>query len=401
MRVIIPKPTCLFFLLILLLPSNTATASGQTKRSAPLASDDLYGGIEVGAKGIKSVVIRVSNGEEGYNIKIVNTEVINTTLVQTKDGKFTPEALKETGQVVQRFYQRMQREFHVSPRHIHIVGGSGLIGDNREDLIEEVKNRTGQDISFLDVDSEVQLAIAGTIPRRYQVGQVWYDNRSTSILIDIGSGNTKGGYQQLKQGATGKVDYDYVTWGIPKGTVTFTNDVNKSAGDTASYQTFVRNAQTLGNSSLRPLIRSEVSQKLGLFNRKKVYLSGGIIWSMVTLLHPGDRGAFVTVTLDDINTFYNRATTNPDTLLIPDLSRISDQAIKREAEREIESVRNTFTPKNLIAGAEVLKAVASELNFSSKSLTFARFGYLSWILSYVRLQAESLPTGADSKEEQQ
>jgi hypothetical protein len=369
-------------------PPGAPFVCGQTKQTISQNLSELHGGIEVGAKGIKSIVVRVTSEEEGYNVKIVHAEIVNTTLVQTRDGKFTPEVIKETGQVVQRFYQRMQQEFRIQPGHIHIVGSSGLIGDNPNSIAEEVKKRTGQDMPFLDLESEVQLAIAGTIPRRYRIGQTWYDNRNVSVLVDIGSGNTKGGYRLLRQVAVGRPDYDYVTWGIPKGTVTFTNEVSKVAGESANYQSFAKSAQSISNKSLATLIQSEVSRKPGLLNRKKVYLSGGIVWSMATLLHPEDRRSFIPITLDDINSFYNRAISDPDGLMSPDLSKIRDSAVRLEAEREVESVRNTFTPKNLIAGAEILKTVSNELNFSGKRLIFARFGYLSWILSYVRLQAE-------------
>jgi len=357
-------------------------------RSAAVPPQELYGGIEIGAKGIKSLVLRVVNGDEGYNVSILNAEVINTTLVQTRDGKFTQQAIRDTGQVVQRFHQRMIQEFKVPADQINIIGSSGLIGDNPLDIADEIKRRIGVEIEFLDIETEVQLTIAGTIPRRYRVGRTWYDNRSVSVMVDVGSGNTKGGYQQLRQVAIGRPDYDYVSWGMPIGTVTYTNEVSKAAGGDADLPSFIKRSQELSLSMLRPSIRTEVSRKPGLLNRKKVYISGGIVWSMITLLHPEDRRSYIPVTLNDINTFYQRVTTDPDGLLNPDLSGIRNASVREEAEREVESVRNTFTTKNLVAGAEVLRAVANELGFPGKTLIFARFGYLSWVLNYVRLQAE-------------
>lgn len=368
--------------------AQSRVASAQARRPATPLPQELYGGIEIGAKGIKCLVLRVINGDEGYNVSILNAEVINTTLVQTRDGKFTQQAIRDTGLVVQRFYQRLQQDFKVPADQINVIASSGLIGDNPQDISNEIKRVIGVDIDFLDIETEVQLTIAGTIPRRYRVGRTWYDNRSGSVMVDVGSGNTKGGYQQLRQVAIGRPDYDYVTWGMPIGSVTFTNEVNKLAGGEADLQTFIKRSQELSTTLLRPSIRSEVSRKPGLLNRKKVYISGGIVWSMLTLLHPEDRRSYIPVTLNDINTFYNRITTNPDALLNPDLSGIRNTTVREEAEREVESVRNTFTTKNLIAGAEVLKAVANELGFPGKTLIFARFGYLSWILNYVRLQAE-------------
>jgi hypothetical protein len=45
-----------------------------------------------------------------------------------------------------------------------------------------------------------------------------------------------------------------------------------------------------------------------------------------------------------------------------------------------------LTPRQLIAGAELLRAMADELKWQDKKLWFARLGYLGCLLSYVRLQ---------------
>lgn len=373
----------------LLLLGVALNAAGLAQvRPAAKQPEELHGGIEIGSKGVKAIALRITGEGDDYTLKVLYAEIVNTTPVQTRDGKFTPEAIRDTANAVQRFRQRMLLDYKVPAANIHIVVSSGLIGDNPQDLSAEISRRTSQTPEFLDVDTEVQLTIAGAIPKRYKSGQSWFDNRGISVLIDIGSGNTKGGYQQLRQVAVGNAGYDFVTWGIPKGTVTFTNEVNKAAGKTADYTAFTRRAQALSNDSLRAPLRSEVARKPGLLNRRKVYLSGGIVWAMATLLRPEDRRSFTPVTMADINNFYLRAVANPETLLEPDLSRIANAALRQEAEREVESVRNTFTPKNLVAGAEILRAVATEMNFANKRLQFVRFGHLAWILSYVRLQAE-------------
>jgi hypothetical protein len=62
-------------------------------------------------------------------------------------------------------------------------------------------------------------------------------------------------------------------------------------------------------------------------------------------------------------------------------------------ERELEAVKSAFTPKNLIAGAAILKAIASECNFQeeSKKILYARFSNMGSILSYLLLQAGEGP----------
>lgn len=357
-------------------------------------ANDLYGGIEVGSKGIKATAIRAKETDEGHSVKLIYAEVINTTLMQLKDNKFAPDAIRDTALAVTKLLAKMRDELKVPDAHIGIVGSSGLKAENPQDLVKAVRDRTGKQMSFLDVESEVQLSVVGTIPQRYRSRDgVWKDNRGISVLMDIGSGNTKGGYQLLRQLPTGTPDYDYVTVGIPKGTVSFTNEINQAVGDTGDQTDFVKKAKELAPASIRASLRKEMERKPGLVNRQRVYLSGGIVWAMATLLHPDDRRALVPITSEDVDLFYRNVTSDPDTLqkfLNPNLTkRISNAQVRAEAEKEIETVRNTFSPRNLIAGAEILKAVSSEFQLRQKRIRFARYSYLAWILSYTRLQVGS------------
>ncbi|HMV49182.1 MAG TPA: hypothetical protein PLD20_19515 [Blastocatellia bacterium] len=376
-------------LLFLLVPALLPVRAQTSVASEP---GMLYGGIEVGSKGIKATAIRVSENEEGYSVKLIYAEVVNTTVMQLKDNKFAPEVVRDTVAAVGRLMARMKDEYKVPLERINVIGSSGLRADNPEDLINAVREKTGKSLTFLDVESEVQLSIVGTIPQRYRTRNgTWADNRGISMLLDVGSGNTKGGYQVIRQIPTGDADYDYVTVGIPKGTVSFTNEINQAAGESADLPAFARKAKELSPVSVRAALRKEMERKPGLVNRQRVYLTGGIVWAMATLLHPEDRRTFVPITSEEIDMFYRLVTSDAQSLqklLNPNLTRrISNPQTRLEAEKEIESVRNAFSPRNLIAGAEILKAVKNDFNLTGKRVRFARYGYLSWILSYVRLQA--------------
>lgn len=358
-----------------------------------LAQDQaLYGGIEIGSKGIKGTAIQVvpdsAPRAEGYKIKFLLGESINTTIMQTRDNRFLPGALKKTGQAVQKLYDRMTNELHVPVNPIYLVGSSGVRAANQDELIIEIKQHTGKTMEFLTIEAEVELSIAGSIPQRYRVGHRFYDNRSVSMLLDIGSGNTKGGYQVQRQSVSGVADYDYVTVGIQKGTVTFTNEVEKALGESGDLAAFALTARQLAPTSLSQTLRREMERKPGLVTRNRVYFTGGIVWALATLLHPGDRRTFVPLTIEDVNMFYRRATTEPLALLNPSLTGIRAGNVRQQAEMEIAAVKNTFTPRNLIAGAELLKAVATEFQLQKKRIRYVRYGNLSWILSYVRLQVE-------------
>jgi hypothetical protein len=211
---------------------------------------ELYGGIEIGSKGIKATATLVSNNENGYNVKLTYAEVINATALQLEDDKFSPETIQATALAVQKLLTRMRQEYKVPLERIGVIGSSGLRADNRQDLIQAIKDQTGVTLSFLDVETEVQLSIAGAIPQRYRAKSGWADNRGQSVLLDIGNDNTKGGYQVIRQMGAGAPDYDYVTVVIPKGTSAFTNEINQATGETADLAMFTQRAKMLSSTSI-------------------------------------------------------------------------------------------------------------------------------------------------------
>ncbi|MCI0665836.1 MAG: hypothetical protein L0220_32665 [Acidobacteria bacterium] len=356
----------------------------------------IHGGIEVSSEGVKAAVIRISDAEQGSGLEVVFTELTAIALIQTSNGSFKPEVVKTVGQVITEFYTRMQQQFNVPEEQIYIFSSSDLKAESLRDLVDEVRNTTGKTITFLNLESDVQLSTVGTIPRRYREGTTWYDNRSLSVLIDIGSDTTTGGYQQLRQPIVGNPYYDYVALRMPRGVVNFANDVKKMKElrkNKITLKEFAVAARKFSEETIRAELRNERERKPGLVNRKKVYLSGEIVGALVTLLYPQDRRSFVPITIDDLNIFSRRAVSDPEILLSPDLSNISDTELLKQIQSDIKYVRKTFKPTGLIAGAEILRTLAAEFNFQGedKKIFFARHGNLSLILSYLRMQAENVP----------
>jgi hypothetical protein len=382
-------------IILILLSSGTLilsiqfTANGQPAKK--INQIELYGGIEIGVKSIKAIAIQIS--EPSGRIKIVYTEVINNRFAQYNDGNLTPEAIGNIAQTVEPLYRRMQREYQIPQEQIYIIVCSDIRAENIGELTVTLTSRTGKKVTLLDVQSEASLSIAGTIPRRSQDRATWFDNRGMSVLIDIGNGNIKGGYQQIRILPRGKPDYMFFTFGIPQGTITFTDEIARDAGKAADIKKFALHAQRLSDQSVRNPLQQELEKRPGLINRKKVYLSGSIVWAMVTLLYPEDRQPLVPITAEDINVFYARAVNDPQSLLRPSLSQIRAKQTRLKAEKELEEVRTTFTPENLIAGAEILRTVARvfALNSKDREILFARFSNLSLLLSYLRLQADNGP----------
>jgi hypothetical protein len=180
--------------------------------------------------------------------------------------------------------------------------------------------------------------------------------------------------------------FDFVTMSIPQGVVTYANEISRAVGPSSSLYTFARQVKASGALVFRQALRKEAESKPGLAHRKSVFLTGALVWAMTTMLYPENRQTFVPLTYDDITRFAESMARSPRDLAYRNLSFIRDRKLRQEVEQEMEEIRIKFTPQQLIAGAEMLKAAADELKWQEKKISFARLGHLGSILSYTRLQ---------------
>jgi exopolyphosphatase/pppGpp-phosphohydrolase len=338
------------------------------------ARAEVHGGIEIGAKGVKATVLDVTAGADGYKVKELLAGTKNTTLTAglAASGRFNADAVRDTAGAVAAFAARMRQEYRVPPERLYVVGSSGLfsalagkedaIAANRDLLAAAVRDACGLAIQFIDVCREVELSVEGTIPAR---------DAETAALFDIGGGNTKGGYREGKA---------IVSAGIPLGTVTFTDFVKKRAGQVG----FAGTAEALRDEVLVPALRKALKGKPGLTERQRIYLSGGSCWALATLARPGDRGPYVALTAEDVAAYRKTVRDARGAFPTPDLSGIADPDLRAAARKEIDKVKAAFTPEQMLAGAELLQALADELGFArGKKVYFARNAQVAWILAYV------------------
>jgi len=212
------------------------------------------------------------------------------------------------------------------------------------------------------------------------------DNRNTSVLIDIGSVGAQGGYELLKYSQSSSLAFDYVALSVPLGAMSYANEISRVVGENSDLSAFNRQVKASGATSFRQALRKEMESKPGMLYRKRVFLTGGIVWAMATLLYPEDRQAFTPLTFEDIVQFADKASRSPRELTNQSVAFIRDRKTRQDIEQEMEAIRNTFTSRQLIAGAELLKATAEELKWQDKKIWFARLGHFGCILSYIRLQ---------------
>jgi len=384
-REIFTLPLSVSFLLCVL----CAMTWGQAPPLNPSGSSgELFGGIELSNEGVKVMVLQSypPQTDDDPGIKGVYSEMIRLRLGRTSDGEFPLQASADAAQAVSTALTRLRQQYKVPLDRIYFIGASALGADHPDDLESVVRNTTGLTLKFLGAVEEVQLSIAGTIPRTGRVAGAAIDNRNTSMMLHIGNVNTQVGCEMLKYSASDtSPSMDFVAMNIPQGVVSYANEISKAIGRNSSLYTFTRQIKTSGALAFRQALRREMENKPTLMHRKRVFLTGNLVWAVVTMLYPEDRQPMVTLTFDDIIQFAEKIARDPRELAFRKLSFIRDRRVRQEVEQEFEAVRATFKPEELIAGAEMLKAAAEELKWQDKKIIFARRGHLGCILSYTRL----------------
>ncbi len=341
-----------------------------------MSGKDIYAGIDVGASGVKLAIFRTTY-ENGFYSKDVRVKPVapNVTLING-----TPQAFR-VGQDVMRAYLDSIRVHNIPADHVYIAFSSGVnetlgkIPDKKKQLYDLfsglISARTPVNDSLkLTIDStltaarEAELFLIGSIPRK-----LW---PSTSC-IDIGSGNTKGGYYDANR--------RFHAVSMPYGTKTLANliDNNRSLAIKAYKTEAQRVIKVIADTAVNVEFNT-VSP--GLHQRKTVALGGGIAWAMTAYLHPEKAGTTaVSLNLGDAERFVQLAMTDYQALIHPDLTNLTDPVVRQKAEADVNNVQNQFNEKQLIAGALLLESVFRAYANTSieKRFVFIRDSDISWV----------------------
>jgi len=217
-------------------------------------------------------------------------------------------------------------------------------------------------MDFVNNKGEVFFGIIGSMPDKYQ---------TSALLIDIGSGNTKIGYLEDNGRKTVSIE-------IPYGTVSFSEAAKKTNRSEKDYSITL---SSMSARQLTPLLKQELTRKPAILERKPVFMTGGVVWAMATILYPEKKDAFLNLTVDDITKFYDMAVRKKSGIFNVDHTRIKNKEARGNAEKQLNSVKNVFTADDIIAGATLLKAISEDLRLKGRDIYFSRYG--GWLFGYI------------------
>ncbi len=353
-----------------------ASAWGVNEVVRSLSNKNLYAGIQIGTSTIKLAILKTKYETDFYEKEIKSTvDIANpaVTLFADASGGFRPvqDALKVCLDSIQRYNIPNERVFIV------------LSNDVREELTRSPESRKKLydqlsrvlPNSNLKIDTtltasrEAELFTTGAIPRK-----VW----PTTSALDIGNNSTLGGY--FDQGAAPAAK-TFHSISVPVGINSLVNQIDSK--HSMNMDAYKKEAQRVIKTISETELATQVNTKnSGLQQRKTVGLGGDIAWALITYIHPERAGVTaVAITMDDVERFKKLALTDYKELTKPNLSAISNQAIRTQAENDINTIQNQLNEKQVIAGALWLESImkAYSTSASPKRFVFVRNADVGWV----------------------
>ncbi len=348
----------------------------------------VYAGIEVGSKGVKMSLLEV-----GKDAKATGSfNILKDTTVNTDFISFTPSTFQATVEGLSGLFTTALTRYNIPSGKIFTVVSSGVkMQAEKEDktkwvidLVDSFRykiNEPARQVEVVDVLQEARLSHLGIVPQ---------SKRFATFLIDIGSGNTKGGYFPSDDNTK-----DFKLFQLNWGTKSTANAAEKRMDE---YD------KTLTNYSkqlYRVLLGAENSELIYAVNSSGAYnlndyiaFSGGIAWATATLLRPEQaKSSVVTVSYEDVQQLYDRLYSDYASLSDVSLvNNITDESPDKAAiSKEIKRVHSVFDQRSLMAGTGLLLKIMRQFKsvYESKGFFLVKNGQVGWVSAYVDQSVEN------------
>ena len=368
-------------LLSLLMLSATFGVSAQNSFKGKIQKLNLYAGIEVGSKGIKMSILQVPRNDANTG----NFTSIKDTAINTDFILFTNRSFSNTVKGLSSLYNIAATEYGVPTSKIYTVVSSGVKGqaekENKLAMIKQLADSfrlaihdAAKQVPVVSVTDEAILSHLGIVPE---------NRRFNTFLIDIGSGNTKGGY--FRNGNTKDLKLFTLNWGT------------KSVANATEYRTTEDNTLPNFKKQLARVLAGDPEREItlavnqsGAYNMNDYFaFSGGIAWSVATLMYPElTDNPVVPFNYADLVKFNEKLTNNFESLLPKNITKsILDRNVnKNNVVNEATKVQKVFDQKALMAGTGLLLKIVRQFEGTQEKKQFflVKNGQVGWISAYVK-----------------
>ncbi len=368
------------FLLSLFLILSGVFLQAQTNFKLKYNNSAVYGGIEVGSKGVKMSVIEIGkNAQSRGAFNVLKDSSVNTDFISFNSPSFDATLDGMSG-----LYSTLTKKYRIDPKYVYTVVSSGVKQQaEKEQKTEWITNLVDSfKTKINEPDREVDVVGALEEARLSHLGIVPEARRYTTFLIDIGSGNTKGGY--FPNGNTTDFKLFNVNW----GTKSTANVTDKRCGEDKGLLNFSKQLYRVLSEAENSEIIYAVNESGSYPKSDNVAFSGGIAWSVATLMFPElIDNTVVGVTFDQVQKFYERLYMNFNSVTEASLSKniLDKTADKAAISKEIKRVHQVFDQKSLMAGTGLLLKVMRQFQsiYEGKQFYLVKNGQVGWISAYV------------------
>jgi len=342
----------------------------------------VYAGIEVGSKGVKMSLLELGKDPLSRgSFNILKDSSVNTDFIS-----FTQPTFSATLNGMSELYSTVVTKYNIPSNRVFTVVSSGVkMQAEKEAKTNWVTNLVDSfKIKIKDPARQVEIVDPLQEARLSHLGIVPVNKRFSTFLIDIGSGNTKGGYFPIDDN-TNEFKLFTFNW----GTKSVANATEKKLDE------FDKTLATYKNQLNRTLLSVENAELIYAVNSSGAYnlndyiaFSGGIVWAVATLLQPDQIDkSVVNVTYEDVQKLIEQLYSDFNSLSDAELiKKIKDPtADKAAVAKEIKRVHSVFDQRSLMAGAGLLLKIMRQFKsvYESKGFFFVKNGQVGWVSAYV------------------
>jgi hypothetical protein len=346
--------------------------------------DGRHAVIEIGSSGVKATALRfdreavleppeagspMADGQSRAERYRANTLASFTDDPVVRDPAQIGQAVDAVAQAV-----RLMRgaPADVPRENIQIVGSSSVAALNHRPELEQALARRNLTVNFVSAADEAELTFRWIVlPHRWM----------QAALVDVGSGNTKGGYINNTGAFT-----TFRPFEIPFGSRGLAERAT-AATSSLTPETWDQALVAAGREVVEPAFRHAANVNPGLVSRPRMYLAGGAAWALATFMHPEasvTEPNWVRLNRRDITAFRDLVFANPDAAVEQRLTRIVDPQTRQDAQSLVANVRERIAPQQMKAGAEIMALAARHFNIPQKeAIFFSKEALYAWPTMYL------------------